>query len=129
MLYFLDIFFTFFHTAVVLFNLFGWLWKKTRKYHLILVFLTLFSWFFLGIWYGFGYCFCTDWHWQVREAMGYKDMPYSYIQFLAERLTGILPPLEITEQFTLIFFLAAVILSIVFNFLDWKKSKRLKDRP
>jgi len=33
--------------------------------------LTAFSWFVLGIWYGWGYCVCTDWHYMVlRDELG-----------------------------------------------------------
>jgi hypothetical protein len=28
-----------------------------------------------------GYCFCTDWHWQVRRQLGYIDNG-SYIELL-----------------------------------------------
>ncbi|MBT3271653.1 MAG: DUF2784 family protein, partial [Spirochaetales bacterium] len=53
-----------FHSCVIIFNLTGWIWRKTRIPHLILIGLTAFSWFVLGIWYGFGYCPSTDWHWR-----------------------------------------------------------------
>src|ERR1019366_4368421 len=70
---FLNIFFFVFHTIFTLFNIVGWIFPKTRKLHLITISLTAFSWFILGNWYGWGYCFCTDWHWMVREKLGYKD--------------------------------------------------------
>ena len=50
------------HTALVLFNMFGWIWKRTRVAHLITLGLTAFSWFALGAIYGWGYCLCTDYH-------------------------------------------------------------------
>ena len=50
--------------------------------------LTAFSWFGLGIFYGFGYCFCTEWHWNVRYRLGYVEMPRSYIKFLILSATG-----------------------------------------
>jgi hypothetical protein len=31
---------------------------------------------FLGdfwIWYGYGYCLFTDWHWRIRELLGYPN--------------------------------------------------------
>ncbi len=89
MLELLNIGFIIFHTVLILFNLFGWIWEKTRRLNLITLLLTAFSWFILGIWYGFGYCPCTDWHWQVRSALGYTDMPQSYIKFLIDLWTGI----------------------------------------
>lgn len=85
---FLNIFFFVFHTAFILFVLFGWICKKARDLHLAAVVLTAFSWFGLGIFYGFGYCFCTEWHWNVRYRLGYVEMPRSYIKFLILSATG-----------------------------------------
>lgn len=115
MLKFLDIFFLVFHTAFTLFNVTGWMWKKTRRIHLVTIGLTLLSWFVLGIWYGWGYCVCTDWHWQVREALG-DPVPFnSYIQFLVSELTGWVPEKAMTDQITLIVFVLCIVLSIVSN--------------
>jgi hypothetical protein len=36
----LDVFLTFLHLLIIGFNLFGWIWKKTRKWHFILVVVT-----------------------------------------------------------------------------------------
>ena len=88
MLEFLDYFFFVFHTVLIFFNLFGWIWKKTRMLNLIVILLTAGSWGILGIWYGFGYCPFTDWHWKVRMELGHDDMTGSYIKFLADALTG-----------------------------------------
>ena len=85
----LDIFFTTFHTCLVFFNLFGWIWKKTRVLNLICLLLTAASWVLLGIFYGFGYCPLTDWHFNVLERLGYGDLPDSYLSFLFTRLTGL----------------------------------------
>src|SRR5271154_2119297 len=87
--HFLDYFFIFFHTIILLFNLLGWIWKRTRQWNLLLLLITAFSWFGLGIWYGWGFCFCTEWHWQVREHLGYHDVSTSYTHFLILKLTGI----------------------------------------
>jgi hypothetical protein len=62
-----DSFFIIFHSVLICFNLFGWIPKALRKWNLFSLILTTFSWFILGIFYGFGYCFLTDWHWEVRE--------------------------------------------------------------
>jgi len=54
---FLDIFFVIFHTSLITFNLFGWIWKKTRLANLITLGLTGASWLFLGLIVGvLGYC-------------------------------------------------------------------------
>jgi hypothetical protein len=34
--------------------------------------------------YGVGYCFCTDWHFQVRRAAGLNTNYDSYLQLLFE---------------------------------------------
>jgi len=44
--------------------------EKTRKANLILLLLTGLSWFGLGIFYGWGYCPLTDWHWKVLRELG-----------------------------------------------------------
>ncbi len=67
---FLDIFFTVFHSLLVLFILFGWIWKKTRRLNLICILLTGASWLFLGIFYGLGYCPLTDWHFNILRRLG-----------------------------------------------------------
>lgn len=84
----LNVGFFVFHTSWIVFNCVGWVWKRTRRWQGATVALTALSWFGLGIWYGWGYCPCTDWHWQVRARLGYDDPP-SYIQLLIRQLTGI----------------------------------------
>jgi hypothetical protein len=85
----LNYFFFFFHSSLILFNSFGWIFPRFRKWNLLTLLLTAFSWFVLGIWFGWGYCFCTDWHWMVRKHLGYHDTSNSYIHFLIQKLTGI----------------------------------------
>ncbi|MBU0764346.1 MAG: DUF2784 domain-containing protein [Bacteroidetes bacterium] len=112
---FLDWFFLTFHTLFTLFNILGWIWKKTRKIHLFTMLATLFSWAFLGIWYGFGYCFCTDWHWQVRELLGKPVETPSYIAFLAEEISGIRFAPEVVDSVVLAVFCACLALSMWLN--------------
>jgi len=118
----LNIFFFVFHTLLTLFNITGWLFRTTRKWNLITLLLTAFSWFVLGIWYGWGYCLCTDWHWQVREQLGYHDEQNSYIQFLLVKLTGINFNSNLVDTATLIIFLLSLTLSIWLNVRDRKKT-------
>ena len=117
---FLDAFFFVFHSAVIAFNLFGWLWKKTRLVNLILLVSTGFSWFVLGIWYGFGFCPCTQWHWQVRMALGHDDMPRSYTKFLVDSLTGLDTNAVLMDALTLVLFLLALFASLMANVKGWK---------
>ena len=120
----LNIFFIVFHTAFTLFNMVGWAFRKTRKLHLITMLLTAGSWFLLGIWFGWGYCVCTDWHWQVREAMGIHDRSDSYIHFLLLNSTGIDWNKQFVENATLIIFGLCFLLSIILNIKD-KRSHHL----
>ncbi len=121
---FLNIFFIVFHTAFTLFNMTGWAFRKTRKLHLFTLLLTAGSWFILGIWYGWGYCACTDWHWQVREAMGIQDRSHSYIHFLLLKLTGKNFDTELVEKATLVIFLLCAVLSVWLNIRDWQQKRK-----
>ena len=121
---FLNYFFFIFHTVFTLFNITGWLFRKTRKWNLVTLLLTAFSWFVLGIWYGWGYCFCTDWHWDVRQHLGYHDQRRSYIHFLLQKLTSIDFNEQLVGNVTLIVFLVSLVMSLWLNARDWKKRKQ-----
>jgi hypothetical protein len=124
MLQFLNIFFLVFHTVWMVFNCVGWIWKKTRLWHLGTVTLTALSWFGMGYWYRWGYCICTDWHWQVRERLGYPyDHSYSHLLILA--VTGIDLSPERADIITGGIFAIVVVLTIALNardFVQWRKS-------
>lgn len=85
---FLDYFFVVFHSALIGFNAIGWIWQRTRRWHLLSVGAMWISWLGLGLVYGLGYCPCTDWHWRVKRALGEDDLPRSYIKYYFDRLTG-----------------------------------------
>lgn len=111
----LDWFFMVLHTAIILFNLFGWIWKKTRKVNLILLLLTGSSWLILGIWKGVGYCPLTDWHFEVLQKLGEKNIPQSYIKYLVDRITGWNIPENLTDRLTVLLYLVALICSVIVN--------------
>ena len=90
----LNIVFFAFHTSWIAFVCTGWIWRHTRRLHLVAVSLTALSWFGLGLRYGWGYCPFTDWHWDVRARLGHRDPP-SYVQLLIHELLGVdLAPIE-----------------------------------
>lgn len=121
----LDWFFLLFHTGIIFFNLFGWIWKKTRVANLILLLLTAFSWFVLGIWYGWCYCVCTDWHWQVLDKLGRTNVPNSYITYLLQRINpSWFVPQTIIDTATAACFFLALVASVVVNVLDWRRKKQ-----
>ena len=123
----LNYFFFIFHTAFIFFNTVGWLFTKTRKWNLITLLLTGFSWFVLGIWHGWGYCPCTDWHWEVRHQLGYHDMSWSYNQFLILKLTGIDFSVALVNNVTVVVFFVSLILSIALNIKDYRRKNTCKE--
>jgi hypothetical protein len=123
----LDLFFLLFHSTIVLFNLFGWIWKRTLKWNLITLLLTGGSWFILGIFYGMGYCPLTDWHFQVLRKLGKYDLPNSYMKYIGDRITGLDFDANLVDTLTLICFLAALTISVTLNIRNWylkRKSHR-----
>src|SRR5918994_6585332 len=108
------------HTLWTLFNCIGWMWRRTRPWHLAAVTTTGASWFVLGIWYGWGYCPCTDWHWRIRERLGYVDPP-SYTQLLFRELTGLDPGTVAADTVTVAVFAASLLLSVVLNLRDRRR--------
>lgn len=122
---FLDLFFTVFHSCLVLFNLFGWIWKKSRLANLICLLLTGGSWAVLGIFYGFGYCPLTDWHFQVLENLGHTALPDSYLSFLFTRLTGLQINQGLVDAVTLWGLIVALAISLALNGWQWYKRKSI----
>jgi|SRR6516225_4895715 hypothetical protein len=112
----LDYFLGFLHIAFTLFNLLGWIWPKTRRIHLITISLTAASWFILGIWYGWGYCFLTDWEWSIKQKLGEHNLPSSFIKYFADKIScGDINP-SLINTVTLILFVLALGLTVYFNF-------------
>jgi hypothetical protein len=121
----LDWFFMIFHPVIILFNVLGWIHPKTRKANLILLLLTGFSWGFLGIWMGFGYCPLSDWHFGVLRNLGVTDLPHSYITYLLERITGVRADESLIDILTAVIFSVALLASVYINGKDkWRDKCR-----
>lgn len=120
----LNYFFFFFHSGILLFNCLGWAFRSTRKWNLLTLLLTSFSWFFLGIWYGWGYCLCTDWHWEIREKLGFMDHSNSYVHFLFLKLTGIDIKEKLVDQLTAAIFFMSLVISIWLNINDYRSKRK-----
>lgn len=116
MLVFLDILLTIVHVALIGFNLFAWIWPRLRRAHLVTVAATAGSWFLLGIWFGTGYCPITDWQWQVKEKLGERNLPDSFVKYIADKFTGQDFDPSIIDAITVSAFAIAVLLAIYFNF-------------
>ena len=113
----LNVGFFVFHSSWILFNCIGWMWRETRVWQLVTVALTALSWFGLGIWYGWGYCPCTEWHWQVRARLGHHDPP-SYIQLLIRELIGVDLGSEPANALALVTLTVVAVVSVVLNIRD-----------
>jgi Protein of Unknown function (DUF2784) len=121
MLLFLNSFFHVTHIAAILFLMVGWIFVKTRKAHLVLLSLTIFSWIGLGIFYGWGYCFWTDWHWRVRDLLG-KSHPASYIKLLVDSFSGRSWNANIVDLFTAITLAIIILFTAAVNFKSFKRA-------
>ncbi len=118
---FLDIFLNFFHILLIFFNLFGWIYKPTRKLNLITVSLTVFSWFFLGIFFGIGYCPLTDWHYQIKKSLGQTNLPNSYIKYLLDTFTPFNIEEKMVEVGTFLGLIFCILGTGISNYKDFKK--------
>ena len=120
---FLDYFLLVTHSTLVLFILSGWIWARTRRLHLAATLLTWSSWVGLGFQYGFGYCVCTDWHWQIKRRLGETHLPNSYIKYYLDRLTGV--DWDRLAVDGLVFGCAATALglSLWLNARDWRRAR------
>ncbi|MCG8572757.1 MAG: DUF2784 domain-containing protein, partial [Spirochaetes bacterium] len=119
--HFINYFFLIFHSLLIVFNIFGWIFKKTRKANLMTQTATFLSWYGLGICYGWGFCFCTEWHWQARARLGYTDSSISYIHFLLLEITGISFNEPLVIKITIFIFFICFFASIILNCIDFIK--------
>ncbi len=114
---FLDLLLTILHILLVAFNLFGWIFRSTRKWHLFTIGLTAFCWLILGIWYGFGYCPLTDWQWKIKSQLGERNLPNSFITYMANKITHGSFMDENVNVVTGVCFVVVFILSVYVNII------------
>ena len=126
MLVFLDILLSIVHLSIVLFNLFGWIPRRTRRAHFISIALTAASWFILGIWYGMGYCPVTEWQWDVKQKLGESDLPDNFIEYFAEKITGRDFATSFVSTVIATGFGLVTVISVYFNFIHPRLIRRTK---
>lgn len=114
-----DILFVLFHTILIVFNLSGWAFRKTRRIHLLAISLTIGSWVVLGFFYGFGYCPCTDWHWGVKRALGERGLPASWVKYYVDLVTGQNWDAGLIDTVVGVAGMGAFLLSVGFNIRDY----------
>lgn len=89
MLQLYDIGFTIFHSAFILFVLFGWIHPRTQRIHQFALLFTLIAWLLIGWYVGtIGYCPLTDWQWDIKRQLGERNLPSSFTEYVGEKLTG-----------------------------------------
>jgi len=79
--------------------------------------VTLFSWLGLGFWYGLGYCFLTDWEWDVKRTLGEGNLPHSFTQYLSDNVFGLYLETGLVDLLTVGLFILAILLTIWINFI------------
>ena len=120
----MDLFFECLHIGIILGNLLLWIPEKTRKFHLVFLFVTWFSWLILGLFYGIGYCFLTDWHWKIKFEAGETQLPDSYIKYLADKVFNIDSDPIWIDALTATVFITVTILSIRLNWKGMKEGRK-----
>lgn len=122
----LDQFFFLFHAGFILFNLVGWIPRRTRALHRAAVLLTALSWFGLGLFYGIGYCPLTEWHWRVLRALGREGLPRSYTSYLVQRILGWAPEAGVMDFLTGVGFGIAFCFALGLYVAERKRSRVLR---
>ncbi|MFO7604097.1 MAG: DUF2784 family protein [Gammaproteobacteria bacterium] len=104
------------HALVALLCVLGWLIPGAERAHLLLILLIGFSWYGLGMRYGIGYCFLTDWQWRVRQRLGRVPQHGSFVQLLLERSSGLHLNPERVKNFAYISYWLSAAISVYINF-------------
>ena len=128
MLHFLDALLTGVHLFIICFNLFAWIPQKTRRMHLWSAGITLGCWIGLAPWFGLGYCPVTDWQWDVKEQLGERNLPNSFVKYSADKLTGLDISPTLVGAWTVGLFAAAILASVILNVRGWRR-RRTKAAP
>ncbi len=124
MLEFLNVFFHFVHLSIIIINITFWMSLRTLRIAQITLLLTFISWFGLGIIYGFGYCFLTEWHWQVKEKLGEMNLPLSYIKLVVDRTFGLDANPELIDQWTMAILIISLLGCSIQSVRQWRATSR-----
>ncbi len=122
----LDSFYTLLHLLIIGFNLVGWAWPATRRWHLYGVLLTAASWLVLGIWHGIGYCPITDWQWEVKTHLGEHNLPSSFIKYQLDKLMGIESDPVWIDTITAVSFGVVFFIALYLNFCKTPMRSRIR---
>ena len=101
------------HILVIIINLLGWISVKTRWLQFIVINITACSWLGLGYFFGWGYCFLTDWHWDIKKMRGEVIEHSDFFSYYLAKWLGDPGPLWLIQTmvgiiFALVFFISHV---------------------
>ena len=116
-----DVLLLVFHGSLVVFNLCGWAWRRTRRLHLWTIVATLGSWFGLGLVYGWGYCPLPYWHWRVKRALGATELPASWVKHYLDQLSGFAWDPAVVDALVILSSTAALALSVCLTYRDRRR--------
>ena len=116
MLLFMDYILTFLHASLVIFAMTGWAFEKTQKLHFWTILSILFAWLIIGYWVGtIGYCPITDFHWDLKRALGETNLPNSFIKYVLDWLFQYDFNRHEVDQLT------GIVMVLVVTITGWKK--------
>ena len=119
MLSILNVFWFVVHNGLILFNLFGWIPRRTRKWHLAAIGMTLFSWLVMGAWWGWGYCWCADMHFNVRRRLGIHLGETSYTELLLNQIPGV----TVSRHFADVLTVSVLVGILICTAVTWWRSQ------
>jgi len=108
------------HLSIILFVMVGWMFSALLELHLVLMLLTLASWFILGRWLGFGYCPISDGHWTLKQTLGEGRPRGSYIHYVMQKASGRALDESLVNKGVLIGTVLIFALSLVLNLQTWR---------
>lgn len=82
----LNVLLTLGHVIIILIICFGWIWRKSHVIYFVCNICTLFSWFILGYFKGYGYCLLTDIQWNLLSSRGITQLPDTFLGYLFSSL-------------------------------------------
>lgn len=109
-----------FHQAWIVFSLVGWMFCQTRLLHLLVMLLTLTSWYGLGPLLrkgdAYGYCVVTDIQWEIRRRLGFERREGGYVKYIGDHLFGKDFDEAFADRVGAALFLACILASLLTNY-------------
>jgi hypothetical protein len=85
--------------------------------------ITIFSWLILGLKFGIGYCFLTDWHWDIKRQLGETELPASFVKYFLDKYTSFDISAGVVDLATGLSFGMVVLISVYLNWIYPKLKK------